>query len=242
MKTGTSRPPRFLRNKGPDYLRAAAALAGRPSQRNAFLRRRQAGFHNPFVEPPLHSENVLDEKTDIDTGSAGIDAPSTIRGDAPRPDALPLRARLIAIAKGRIAAAEIGVALPQRGLKQPIRDGDRVRDKQGVPQGLAFAKKAHRFAAAQMQMDIHRPDLAAEKRRRFRSSKHGLGAPMVGQAAGPWGARRRETEDARGSGQRGRAPTQAQKKSRNLKMRIADTILPWLTHDAMIHLTVPHGL
>jgi 1,2-beta-oligoglucan phosphorylase len=25
-------------------------------------------------------------------------------------------------------------------------------------------------------------------------------------------------------------------------MRIADTILPWLTHDAMIHLTVPHGL
>ena len=142
---------------------------------------RQTRFANPFAEPPPHSEDMLDEDIGVQAWAARIDAPSAVGRDAAGPDALPRRAGLIAIAESGIAAAEVGVALPQGGVRQSFRDRDRIGDEQSVPQGLRLAKDAHGFRVAEMRVDVHEPDLSAEEGRQLRPSKHGLRAPMIGE-------------------------------------------------------------
>src|SRR5215470_8512688 len=64
-------------------------------------------------------------------------------------------------------------------MRQSICDSDWIDDKQSVPQRSRLAKNAHRFRIAQMRMHIHKPDFAAEERRRFRASENCFGPPMV---------------------------------------------------------------
>ena len=151
--------------------------AGEPQ---AFVRGGQGSHGDPFAEAPLGAERVLDDQRDVEAGTARKDAPAALDRDSPVLTA-PFGARLITIAEGRVAAAEIGVALPQRGVGERFRDGDRVGDDQRVPQRLGVAERRHRLAVAQMRMHVHQPDFAAEKRRRFGSAKDRLRPAAIGE-------------------------------------------------------------
>jgi hypothetical protein len=88
---------------------------------------------------------MLDEDTGAQAWAGGIDAPSPIDGDTARPHAIPRRAGPIRIVESNIAAAEVGVAMPQGRVGHPIHDHDRIGDKQSVPRALALAVNAHGF-------------------------------------------------------------------------------------------------
>ena len=63
-------------------------------------------------------EGVANEHVGVEAGAARINAPAAIDGDRVGFDARPFVACLIAVLEGCVAAAEIGVALPQRGVRK----------------------------------------------------------------------------------------------------------------------------
>src|SRR5271165_1543738 len=154
---------------------------GSETQVEGRLRLRQAGFHLPLSEPPPMPEYVLDEDIEVEAWAAGIDSPSAVHGDLPGLEALPLCAGLIAIAERRVAAAEIGVALPQGRLGQSIRDSDGISRQQSVPQSVRLAENAHRFRIAEMRVCVHESDFAAEERSGFSSPKYRLRPSVIGE-------------------------------------------------------------
>src|SRR5208283_5736525 len=131
-------------------------------------------------ETATHSEHVPDQDVHVEAWTARIDPPPAVDGDRASLDAFPLRARLIAVVEGGVAAAEIGVALSQRRMAQTVRDGDRIGDHERLPQRLRFAEVAHRLAIAEVRMRIHEPDLAAEERCRFGPAEGRLRAAVIG--------------------------------------------------------------
>ena len=107
-----------------------------------FCRRRQARVDDPLAEMPAHAKHLSNEHIHVEAGTARIDAPSAVDGDPAGFDEPPLGAGLIAVMERRIAAAEIGVALPQRRMRQPIGDGDGIDHHERVPKRLRFAERA----------------------------------------------------------------------------------------------------
>jgi hypothetical protein len=109
------------------------------------------------------AEEMLDEDTGVQAWAGGIDAPSPIDGDTARPDAIPRRAGPIRIVESHIAAAEVGVAMPQGRVGHPIHDHDRIGDKQSVPRGLALAVNAHGFRKERCEWTYMTPTSRSKK-------------------------------------------------------------------------------
>src|SRR5271156_291605 len=105
--------------------RAAAWPAG-PCEGEVFARLSEAWRHDSLAELASEPEGMANQHVGIEARAARIDAPAAIDGDRVCFDARPFVARLIAVLEGRVAAAEICVALPQRCVRKFIRHGDRV--------------------------------------------------------------------------------------------------------------------
>ena len=99
-----------------------------PCEAQAWRRLRQARFDDPLAENPARSEHVSNEHVRREAGTARVNAPTAVDGDCAGFDARPLVAGLITVPEGRIAAAEICVALPERRMRQPIGDRDWIGD------------------------------------------------------------------------------------------------------------------
>jgi hypothetical protein len=94
------------------------------------------------------AEGVLEQQVGVEAGSARVDPPAALERDSAGSDALPLRIRLISVAECGIAAAEVGVALPRRGVRETLGHGDRVHHLQGGPKRIGFAGRAGQVDAA----------------------------------------------------------------------------------------------
>ena len=125
------------------------------------------------------AERVAEQQVGVEAGAARVDPPAAVDRDRAGLDARPFGARLVAVGEGGVAAAEIGVALPRRGVRETLGDGDRVRHLQRLPQRIGLAQHRHRLAVAQMGVDIHEADLAPEERREFGAAEDPLRAAAI---------------------------------------------------------------
>src|ERR1700732_649286 len=128
----------------------------------------QQGPRGPPAPLPVVSEHMADYEPCVDAWATRIDPPAPLDANHPGVDPPPLIARGVTVGKRRVAAAEIGVALPGRGVREAVRHGDRVCKHKRVPKRFGFAKGRHRLRVAQMRVNIHETDFASEERRRFR--------------------------------------------------------------------------
>ncbi len=88
-----------------------------PHEGKALLRSGKTRLDDVLADMPARPEHVSNEHVRGEARAARIDAPSAVDRDCVGFDARPLVARLTAVPEGRIAAAEIGVALPQRRMR-----------------------------------------------------------------------------------------------------------------------------
>src|SRR5438046_6207373 len=100
-----------------------AERSGRPSigRRHVGLidarraeRTRQHRLVDSLTEMAADAKRMAEQQIDVQPRPARIDAPSTFDCDATGPCARPFGTCLVTIGERRIAAAEIGVALPWR--------------------------------------------------------------------------------------------------------------------------------
>src|SRR5690348_4679753 len=99
-------------------------------------------------EAAFEAQDVFDEAASEETGATGIDAPAAIDVDLTFLDLIPFPHCLIAVMEGGVAAAEIGVALAQRCIRQCICDGDRIDEAYRLPQRIGISGNGKSFAIA----------------------------------------------------------------------------------------------
>ncbi len=71
-------------------------------------------------EIPAPSERLAKQHARVEAGAAGIDTPASVNGHATSPNVFPLILGLIAVAECGVAAAEIGIALAERAVRETI--------------------------------------------------------------------------------------------------------------------------
>src|ERR1700730_7841816 len=139
---------------GRNAWQTGASAAAVQFHRHVFKSPRQQGPCDTLSPEPLVSKDIAHQKAYVDAWAAGIDPPAAFDADRAGFHLRPLRARGITVGKRRVAAAEIGVALPKRALREAIRHGDRVCKLERFPERFGFAKDRHRLRVAQMRVNI----------------------------------------------------------------------------------------
>ena len=65
-------------------------------------------------------------------------------------------------------------------MAEPLGDGDRIGERQRIPNGFSFAKRRHSLAVTEMRVHIHEADLAPEERGRLGPTKDHFRSTVVG--------------------------------------------------------------
>ena len=144
-----------------------------PFQPDSAEATRKDRLDNALAEAAADAEGAAEKQVRVEARSAGVDAPPAVGGDGAFPNALPLGVRAVAVGEGRVAAAEVGVALAGGGVCHALGDGDRVHHLQRVPERVGLAQHRHGLAVAQVGVDVHQANLAPEERGQF-SAPEGL--------------------------------------------------------------------